>query len=211
MFKDEEMYVCKASVRYLKSVTGKWESKCIKALIENKGDLILSANHLKPNSAKRPYHDYYYLGEKKKVKDPNKDLPRLITEPSTGALEEVAKEGLFDGERYVAPFGDANRFDEIEGSIFANSYFPVWENWHIQQVTIQGALMEITDRVRDKLKRKPKEELVKYYINAIVKLQKSKDAYFDGDFYTGNKLLYEARNWLVAAQDVKKARKIIDD
>ncbi len=202
---EERLYVCKASLRYLQGVTRKRESQCARSLIENEGDLIESARQLKSSAVKYPYHDYYYMGDKR-VEDPDKDLPRLMHEPGRAALEHAAKNGMFDGERFVAPFNDSNSYSEIEGHLLASTFYPVWEDWVINSVTIQGSLMELTDRLRDRLRRKPPEVLVKYYLNAIAELQVAKDHYFDGRYYDGNESIMEARKWLVAGQNVKKKR-----
>ena len=202
---DNELFVCKASLRFLKKTTGKWESRCTKALIENKGDLLNSARQLKATSVKRPYHDYYYLGDKK-VESPDKDLPTLLSDPGAGAIKQVSRDGLIDGERFIAPFNDANSFEEIQGLFLSRSYYPVWEDWMINSVTIQGSLMELTDRLRDKMRRRPPEVLLKYYLNAISELQRAKDAYFDGKYYDGNNFIAEAHRWIVSCQNVKKKR-----
>lgn len=202
---DERLYVCEASLRYLKGLTRKRASRCARALIESEGDIIEAARQLKPRAVERPYHDYYYMGDKQ-VDDPDKDLPVLLHDPDRGSLEHAAKDGMFDGERFVAPFNDSNSYSEIEGRILGSTFYPVWEDWMVNSVTIQGTLMELTDRIRDRLRRKPPEVLVKYYLNATAELQEAKDHYFHGKYYDGNQSILEARKWLVAGQNVKKKR-----
>lgn len=103
------------------------------------------------------FPEWYYEGPYERVQDPDGDLPRRTVGASISPEVHAAVEcsGIRDGERFVAPFRDANTLDDLLGGLLLAEGYP--EEWSEEErsffPTIQGTLAEVTDRIRDKVSR----------------------------------------------------------
>jgi hypothetical protein len=102
------------------------------------------------------FPEWYYGGPYLRVQDPDRDLPRR--DPSAPVSPEwqtaIEFNGMVAGERFVAPFRDANTIDDILGDLLLAETYPMgWdENERHYFPTIQGAVAELVLRLETKLR-----------------------------------------------------------
>ena len=186
-----------ANIRYLRDRTGADEFDCRQALIDADGDIMSAVKSLLMAGVNR-FHDYYYGGPYVRVGDPNRDLPRR--EPNK-RLEPYQKEREqnrnLDGERFFAPFSDENSLGDIEGAIGYAGMYPNWDDDAIHVYpTIQGLLMEVSDRIREKIGRSKQPRRNEFFTRALIEVEKAKNAYAGGEYDAGERYLDLADKYL---------------
>jgi len=102
------------------------------------------------------------------------------------------------GVKSIAPFGDRNSLGDILGEIFfANSYPAHWDYTERHEYpTIQGTLMQASDRIQHKLARSKSVARSELFAQALECLERAKDAYFDRNFQLGGDLLVKVEQFL---------------
>ncbi|MFJ1260252.1 hypothetical protein [Cupriavidus sp. CuC1] len=196
----------KALIRYLATETGKSEDDCSRALASAKGDIMAAHRLLSPAVGLPPYHPAYYLGPFRRVADPDRDLPvREKPLPWDQWDDEYVMVRDMAGQRCIPPFRDTNELGDIQGSLYFASGYPDWEDWaKFETPTIQGCLMVVADRIRDKLKRNKipaRGELFKVALDAV---QAAQDLYFDGRYEAGGDEVWKAVKALTEGNRLRK-------
>ena len=146
------------------------------------------------------FREAYYGGPFVRVEHPDRGLPRR--DPGVPISDEmrrqVEREGMFEGERLVAPFNDANTIEQIVVEISEAQGYP--DSWDDEQrfyfPTIQGCLAEVTDRIEAKLGRNRNATRAKWFGEALELVTEAKSLYSTGDYSTGVDKLRAAQELL---------------
>lgn len=190
----------RANIRFLCQGSGKPESECRQALINRHGDLMEALRDIKPDALPLKYHEIYYLAGPRflRVDDPERDLPRRPPLTVDAYYTDVEVSRTVNGERLIAPFNDGNSLSDIKGELYiAESYPNHWEDWaRFESPTIQGRLMIIADRIREKLQRNRSIERARLFAAALEHVELAKEAYFDRGFADGCRYLFTAEKLL---------------
>jgi hypothetical protein len=146
------------------------------------------------------FPDWMYGGPYVCVSDPDRDLPRRDPRvPLTMAhVLHTEQDGVVKGERFVAPFRDANSLDEILGCLlFAQEYPGAWDNdERYRYPTIQGLLTEAILRIETKISRTSIESKSNWFREALDRVVRARTSYSEGHYSVGEELLAEAAELL---------------
>jgi hypothetical protein len=155
------------------------------------------------------FPEYYYRGPFLRIQNPDTDLPRRVDgqRVSEATRRHVETTGVVDGERLVAPFGDANTLEEIEGTLLLAAEYPTgWdEEERYQFPTIQGSLAESVDRLRDRARRSAGARQ-RAFKDAMSAVQEAAESYRRGDYPKGEEAVYRAIDALKGASRPKRHR-----
>ncbi len=137
---------------------------------------------------------WYYGGPYVRVSDPLRDLPQRKMPVLDSEIEFTEQEGIFSGERMIAPFRDNNSTSDIIGSIgYALMYDKYWdddEKWVFP--TIQGLLSQICDRILDKIKRSRNKNKLDIFESALSNIEKAKVCFSESKIEEAYECLWNA-------------------
>jgi len=141
------------------------------------------------------FPDRYYGGPFVRIENVFRDLPARL--PGATVSEDVRArvefEGSSEGERLIAPFHDANALPSILALLESVALFPAcWDDDELYLYpTLQGALAEAEDRLRDKVSRAKASSRKRLFETALASVG-------------------EARA-VVAQENIEKARSILEE
>jgi hypothetical protein len=144
------------------------------------------------------YPMWLYGGPFLRVDDPDRDLPRRAPgSPVSQAMrDQVERDGTVDGERYVAPFGDANSIGDILPSLWRLSDYP--HGWSDEEryvyPTVQGLLTKTAMRLESRLGRKPGRVRGAWLSDALSKLRASSELFAAGRYEDARRTVSEAQD-----------------
>jgi hypothetical protein len=152
---------------------------------------------------------WYYGGPYVRVSDPLRDLPQRKMPVLDSEIEFTEKEGIFSGERLIAPFRDNNSTSEIIGSIgYALMYDKYWdddEKWVFP--TIQGLLSQISDRISDKIRRSRNNDKLAIFESALSNIKKAKVCFSESKIEEAYECLWKADK-KISSVNRKKDKKL---
>jgi hypothetical protein len=132
------------------------------------------------------FPEWYYGGPYVRIANPDSDLPRRDpTHPVTAeAQADVEFEGTFDGERYVAPFRDANGVDNMIGGLLLASGYP--DTWNDEErfryPTIQGTLARVALRLATKVANNPGRIRANWFTLALTDVRRAAELFASGEY-----------------------------
>jgi hypothetical protein len=156
------------------------------------------------------FDEWWYGGPYLRVANPDIDLPRRDpTAPISDAfLTATELDGMVNGERFVAPFHDANSVDEILAGLLVSAEYP--DGWDESEryfyPTIQGSLAEITLRLETKLRRKPGKARATCFSAALDAVRSAVLLFAAGNYSAGQDQLWLAHNILEAGNRSRRRR-----
>jgi hypothetical protein len=157
------------------------------------------------------FPERYYGGPFCRVSNPDADLPRRA-EPvvDDAARQRTEQNGMFQGERIIAPFHDGNTAEDILGGLtFAMAYPDGWdEEERYVYPTIQGVLAEVRDRLAEKSSRLRGAKAA-WLSEAIPFVTTAATSYARGEYEAGRKALRSAGDLVVGAGRAGKRVRII--
>ncbi len=203
-----------ANIRFIHDRTSASDEVCRDALLQARGDVMAAVKSLAPDLNCTKYLDLYYLGPFARVSDPDKDLPRrAVSSYGSYARErddEIESDRNIKGEKFIAPYNDANSIDEIYSGLWIAMVYPD-DCWDDQErnvyPTIQGSLVEIADRIRDKLRRNKNPIRAEYFTRALTDVERAKEAYFVGNYSEGEQLLGSCVDSLMSGNKPNRTNK----
>lgn len=195
-------------VRYMVKKTGATPTACLNRLRAEAHNVQQAVRALAPDAARLKYVDYYYAQALVRVDDSRLDIPCaafLLEMPSYGDRLTADQD---DGERLIAPFNDNNSFNEIAGLLMHLASFPTY--WDEEEIwvfpTVQGALMEVQDRLYRKLRAPMKPTQSALFREAIEALRAAAGEFVGGDDARGRQLVERAEDLTRRGQEAKRER-----
>lgn len=187
-----------ANIRFLQQRTQASKGACQDALRQVNGNLMDAVRLLNPSLPTLKYHDMYYLRHWERVEEPDQDLPRCDFMPVGGADLDREQDRNISGERLIAPFNDGNSLNDILGGLgVADGYNEYWDDTEKYiYPTIQGLLMEVADRIREKLRRNKNAYRAELFGRAVLVVETAKDLFFDHRYDEAKERLWEAQRLL---------------
>jgi len=147
------------------------------------------------------FDTWWYGGPYLRVDHPDADLPRRDSSIaiSDASLANTELDGIVNGERFVAPFNDANSVDEILGALSFSAEYP--DGWDDDEryfyPTIQGTLTEIALRLETKLHRNPGKERATCFTSVLESVRLAMPLFASGGYQAGQDLLWAAHDLLL--------------
>jgi hypothetical protein len=142
------------------------------------------------------FDDWYYGGPFLRVENPDTDFPRRdpLTPISSEWRTRTELDGQIQGERFVAPFNDANSVDDILGGLlFAAEYPDGWDDDERHRFpTIQGILAETTLRLETKLRHKTSAERGAAFTSALELLRSAARLFAAGQYELAQEEVWKA-------------------
>lgn len=195
----------KVAIRHLRQQSHATESACQAALEQTDGNLMHALRILMPETKVAEYHDIYYLGWYARIRDPDRDLPVLLPEPRPLG-DEYAMVTNMNGQPCIPPFRDSNEFGDILGELYFATDYPIgWEDREKYELpTIQGLLMQASDRIRAKLRRSKIKDRAMFLEAALQAVDTARDAYFNGQYEEGSTSIWTAVHAMEKAKKIRR-------
>ena len=148
------------------------------------------------------FAEWYYGGPFARVSNPDADLPRraeAVVVPDA-QRQRTEQDGIFEGERIIAPFHDGNTAEHILGELVVAMAYP--DGWDEDEryfyPTIQGLLASIRDRLVEKSGRLRGRKAA-WLTEAIPLVTTAAEAYARSDYHTGCAALRKVEELVVGA------------